>query len=309
MARLIPATRGNVPSMHTASLESLVELLRGRRIVALVGAGCSTESGIPDYRGPNSRPRTRPPIQYLEFTRNERARIRYWTRSAVGWPRIATATPNPSHYALARLERAGLLAGVITQNVDGLHFKAGSERVVELHGSLSQVCCLSCRARFSRASYQERLLAANPEWARHLHALLANHPDVASAPDGDAALPDHLARDFHVPPCEACGGICKPDVVFFGENVPPDRVDAAWKLFEAGDVLLVAGSSLTVYSGRRFVYRARDEGKPVGIINIGPTRADDLAAARVEGRLGDVLPRLVETLLSDAAPLVEAAFQ
>jgi NAD-dependent SIR2 family protein deacetylase len=289
--------------MHTepGSLERLVELLRGRRIVVLAGAGCSTESGIPDYRGPDSKPRSRAPIQYLEFTRDERARIRYWTRSAVGWPRIANAAPNRSHHALARLERAGLLAGVITQNVDGLHFKAGSERVVELHGSLSQVCCLSCRARFSRDAYQERLLGANPEWALHLNAILARQAEVEAAPDGDAALPDHLADDFRVPPCVACDGICKPDVVFFGENVPPDRVAHAWQLFESAGVLLVIGSSLTVFSGRRFTERARVQGMPVGIINVGPTRADEFAAVRVEGRLGEVLPSVVEQLLTQVA--------
>jgi NAD-dependent SIR2 family protein deacetylase len=283
------------------SLQRLVELLRGRRIVVLAGAGCSTESGIPDYRGPDSKPRARAPIQYLEFTRDERARIRYWTRSAVGWPRIASASPNPSHHALARLERAGLLAGLITQNVDGLHFKAGSARVVELHGSLSQVCCLSCKARLSRAAYQERLFSANPEWAEHLQAMLARQANVESAPDGDAALPDHLARDFHVPPCVACGGICKPDVVFFGENVPPDRVAEAWQLFESGGVLLVIGSSLTVFSGRRFTERARVQGMPIGIINVGSTRADEFAAVKVEGRLGDVLPSVVEQLLTQVA--------
>lgn len=289
--------------MHTdpGSPERLVELLRGRRIAVLAGAGCSTESGIPDYRGPDSKPRTRAPIQYLEFTRDERARIRYWTRSAVGWPRIANASPNPSHYALARLEQAGLLAGLITQNVDGLHFKAGSDRVVELHGSLSQVRCLSCGERLSRANYQERLLGANPAWAEHLQAILTRPADVESAPDGDAALPDHLAHDFRVPPCAGCDGICKPDVVFFGENVPPDRVAEAWELFDSASVLLVIGSSLTVFSGRRFTERARAQGMPVGIINVGPTRADEFAAVKVEGRLGEVLPPLVEQLLTQAA--------
>ena len=283
------------------SLEHLVELLRDRRIVVLAGAGCSTESGIPDYRGPDSRPRARAPIQYLEFTTQESARIRYWTRSAIGWPRIAHAAPNPAHDALARLERAGLLGGVITQNVDGLHFKAGSQRVVELHGSLAQVRCLSCGARLSRAAYQERLLGANPEWARHLEGVRTHRSAVESALDGDAALPDHLAHDFHVPPCAVCGGICKPDVVFFGENVPPDRVVRAWQMFETASVLLVIGSSLTVYSGRRFTDRARIENIPVGIINVGPTRADEFAAVKVEARLGDVLPPLVEQLLARVA--------
>jgi NAD-dependent SIR2 family protein deacetylase len=281
-------------ALDSPSFEALVELLRGRRIVALVGAGCSTESGIPDYRGPDSAQRTRRPIQYREFVGSVEARVRYWARSTVGWRRVAAARPNAAHRALAELEGAGRVAGVITQNVDGLHQAAGSRRVVELHGALRRVRCLDCGAAVPREEHQRRLLALNPGWAEWLRATDAEQ--VAPAPDGDADLSPEMLATFHVPPCGACGGILKPDVVFFGENVPPATVAEAWGLFAEGEVLLAIGSSLTVYSGRRFIYRARDRGVPIAVVNLGSTRADDLAAARVEGRLGVVLPALVPRL-------------
>lgn len=275
---------------------ALLDLLRGRRVVVLAGAGCSTESGIPDYRGPESSRRPRKPVTYQEFVGSEAARARYWARSAVGWPRMAAARPNPAHHALARLEGGGVVRGVITQNVDGLHHAAGSRRVVELHGSLARVRCLGCGRSQPRSEYQERLLALNSEWAERL-ARGARRGDLEAAPDGDAELPARALEDFRVPGCAACGGVVKPDVVFFGENVPRERVDDAWRLFEAGDVLLVVGSSLAVYSGRRFADRAQKEGVPIAVINLGPTRADDGAAVKVEGRLGRVLPALAEALL------------
>jgi NAD+-dependent protein deacetylase sirtuin 4 len=278
------------PPPDLEALRPLLDLLRGRRAVVLAGAGCSTESGIPDYRGPEGSLRTRKPLQYQDFVRSEAARTRYWARSAVGWPRFSAARPNAAHRALARLEEDGAVAGVITQNVDGLHQAAGSRRVVELHGSLASVGCLQCGRTEPRAGFQRRLLADNAGWAARLEG------EVEQAPDGDAELPAWALESFRVPGCAACGGVVKPDVVFFGENVPAGRVDEAWRLFADGDVLLVAGSSLTVYSGRRFVYRARQEGVPIGIVNLGPTRADEMAAARVEGRLGDVLPRLADAL-------------
>ncbi|HEY8379041.1 MAG TPA: NAD-dependent protein deacetylase [Nannocystis sp.] len=277
---------------------ALVELLRGRRVVVLTGAGCSTESGIPDYRGLTAPQPPRKPMTYQEFVGSDAARVRYWARSAVGWRRIATARPNPAHYALARLEAGGVVRGIITQNVDGLHHAAGSRRVVELHGALAWVRCLDCGARRARAEFQERLVALNAAWAERL-ARIAGDGDVASAPDGDAVVPDHLLEGFRVPACEACGGVMKPDVVFFGENVPRERVDEAWRLFEEGEVLLVVGSSLAVYSGRRFVDRARQTGIPIGVVNLGPTRADDVAAVRVEGRVGEVLPALAAALLAE----------
>lgn len=275
-----------------SELDSLIDLLRGRRIVALVGAGCSTESGIPDYRGPESSARRRTPIQYQEFVRSESARARYWARSTVGWRRIATARPNPAHFALAELEAAGMVVGVITQNVDGLHAAAGSRRVVELHGSLAAVRCLDCGARTGRDVFQHRVLGLNAEWARQLAPI-----EHEAAPDGDAELPASALEYFRVPACDACGtGVIKPDVVFFGENVPRARLDEAWNVFADGDVLLVAGSSLTVYSGRRFIYRAGEIGMPVAVINVGPTRADDVAAVKVEAPLGAALPALTASL-------------
>jgi NAD+-dependent protein deacetylase sirtuin 4 len=273
-----------------AELDSLLDLLRGRRTVVLAGAGCSTESGIPDYRGPDAKPRK--PIQYQEFVRSEANRARYWARATIGWTRFSAARPNAAHHALARLEDAGAVRGIITQNVDGLHHAAGSRRVLELHGSLADVRCLGCTESESRDAFQRRLLALNAGWAEQVRAA-----SVEQAPDGDAELPAWAVESFQVPACEGCGGVMKPDVVFFGENVPAERVQRAWDLFGEAEVLLVAGSSLTVYSGRRFIYRAQQDGVPVGIVNLGPTRADEMAAARVEGRLGDVLPRLADALL------------
>ena len=271
-------------------LDALVDLVRGRRVVALTGAGCSTESGIPDYRGPGRAPK-RAPIQYREFVTDERARRRYWARATLGWPTLRDARPTPTHHALAALERAGAVAGLITQNVDGLHGAAGSARVVELHGALAHVRCLGCGARQPRAAHHARLLAANAAWLPRAAAARA-----AAAPDGDAVLPDDLAHAFEPVPCAGCGGVLKPDVVFFGENVPPDVTAAAWALFDAADALLVVGSSLTVFSGYRFVRRAAERGVPVAIVNQGPTRGDAEAAVRVDGRAGAVLPALAARL-------------
>jgi NAD-dependent SIR2 family protein deacetylase len=275
-------------------LDGLLELLRGKRVVVLAGAGCSTESGIPDYRGPETILRARAPVQYQEFVRSEAARVRYWARSTAGWMRFSAARPNAAHRALARLEEGGVVAGIITQNVDGLHQEAGSRRVVELHGSLASVRCLGCGVAVGRGEFQERLGALNQAWMDRLRAAGGA---VEAAPDGDAELPASVIESFRVPACEGCQGVLKPDVVFFGENVPAARVDEAWRLFEEAGVLLVAGSSLTVYSGRRFIYRAEKEGTPIAIVNIGPTRADEVAAAKVEGRLGAVLPALAEALV------------
>lgn len=270
--------------------DRLLDTVGGRRIVVLAGAGCSTESGIPDYRGTGA-PRRRAPVQYQEFVRAESARARYWARSAIGWPRIREARPNAGHRALARMEAAGHVAGLITQNVDGLHHAAGSRRVVELHGSLAAVRCIACAWTVTRDSFQTRLLEVNPGWPP-----VATARVIATAPDGDAELPDELLARFRVPACDACHGIVKPHVVFFGENVPTSVVGEAWSVFSEGDVLLVTGSSLTVYSGRRFTDRARRDGVPIAVINRGPTRADEFAAARVDGALGAVLPALAATL-------------
>jgi NAD-dependent SIR2 family protein deacetylase len=275
-----------------STIDALAELLRRRRALVLSGAGVSTDSGIPDYRGPDSRPRS--PMRYQEFVRDAEARRRYWARSSVGWPVTARARPNDGHRALARLERRGLLAGVLTQNVDGLHQQGGSRHVLELHGSLASVICLDCGARSARADLQARMRAANPDF--HAQA-----DDVA--PDGDVEIPDAWTRGFAVPGCRACGGTLKPDVVFFGENVPRERVERAWARLDRAEALLVVGSSLTVFSGYRFVRRAREQGKPVAIVNDGPTRGDRDATLRLHARLGEALPVLAERLCPSTVQL------
>ncbi len=278
---------------HTATdapIEALAALMRGRRTLVLSGAGISTESGIPDYRGPEGALRSRMPMQYREFVGSEEARRRYWARSAVGWARLTQARPNAGHTALARLEAAGAVIGVITQNVDGLHQAAGSLLVLELHGTLAEVRCLTCGRTEARRHFQDRLIQENPGWAP------AGIETAQAAPDGDAELAAGEHELVSVPACLHCGGVMKPDVVFFGENVPGRRVEEAWAMLSEVDVLLVVGSSLAVFSGFRFVDRAAKDGKPVAIVNQGYTRGDEMAAVRIEGRLGEVLPRLAEEL-------------
>ena len=270
-----------------ADVEALAEVLSGRPFTVLTGAGISTESGIPDYRGPETRKRARSPIQYNAFLGDAAARQRYWARATVGWGRVSTARPNEGHRALARLEAAGLVCGIITQNVDGLHGVAGSSRVVELHGALSRVRCLDCGDVVPRTHVQTRLAHLNPAWTTR---------SAEAAPDGDAELDEAALRGFIVPTCEACAGVLKPDVVFFGECVPAPTVAEAWEVFEAGEALLVAGSSLVVFSGYRFVLRASQEGRPVVVATLGKTRGDSLAAVKVEAPLGQVLPALAERL-------------
>ncbi len=250
----------------------------------LSGAGISTESGIPDYRGPSGSLARRTPMTFQAFTADPAARQRYWARSHLGWRAIARARPNPGHHAVATLQRAGLLAGVITQNVDGLHQAAGAQPVIELHGSLGWVCCLHCGDRLDRDELDRRLREANPDFAALAGDLNA---------DGDAELADAELTGFRVVDCQTCrGGLLKPDVVFFGEAVPAPRVAACVELVERSRLLLVLGSSLTVYSGRRFVKQATRLGVPVAIVNQGATRADEHAALCVDGPLGLVLPQL-----------------
>jgi NAD-dependent deacetylase sirtuin 4 len=270
-----------------STLERMAELIRRRRVVVLTGAGCSTESGIPDYRGNGAPKRPRSPIQYGTFVRDPQARARYWARSAVGWTRIQDAEPNPAHTALAELERAGAVRGVITQNVDGLHGRAGSRRVVELHGALARARCMACGAVESRAALQKRILARNPSIATSRAAV---------APDGDAEVDAVAVASFVVPGCRRCGGVLKPDVVLFGESVPKTDVAAAWRLYDEAEALLVVGSSLAVFSGRRFVLRASKQGVPVAIVNQGPTRGDEHARLKLEGRAGLLLPLLAQRL-------------
>jgi NAD-dependent SIR2 family protein deacetylase len=246
------------------------DLLRHGRLVVLTGAGLSTDSGIPDYRGPGSP--VRQPMTYQEFVSGPAARQRYWARSHLGWSRMRRAEPNAGHRALAALDPDLL----ITQNVDGLHEAAGSRRLVALHGRVADVFCLSCRRTTSRARLAGRMVAANPDYAE-------THAAAETRPDGDVDLDD--TADFVVPDCDECGGILKPDVVFFGENVPPARVQQCYDAVDAltpDDALLTLGSSLTVMSGFRFVRRAAKAGVPVVIVNRGPTRGDDLAALRLE---------------------------
>jgi len=280
------------------ALAPLVALLAGRRFVALTGAGCSTESGIPDYRG-GGRTGPRNPIQHDAFLRHVEVRRRYWARATLGWERFAGARPNAAHLALAALERDGALRGVITQNVDRLHRRAGSRRVVELHGALEEIRCLDCGQGEARDSVHARLVIANPGW-------LELAADVQ--PDGDADLPPEAVAAFRPVGCVACAGALKPDVVFFGGHVPEATLAAAWALLDEGEAVLVVASSLTVFSGFRFVRRAAELGLPVAVINIGPTRAEELFRDRAEGpcpyasvsaRAGDALPRLAR-LLADS---------
>lgn len=280
---LLPGGYVTLPPLDPvpAPLKEVAALLRGRRWVALTGAGCSTESGIPDYRGPDSKPRT--PIQYKDFMESEQARARYWARSRRGWPHFSKARPNPSHQALVELEDAGLL-GIITQNVDRLHQRAGSGTVVDLHGALEEVLYLGCGALSDREALQRRLEEENP----------GEVVDAPLAPDGDAEGESGVG--FQVPACARCGGILKPHVVFFGENVPPPRLALAKELFARAQCLLVAGSSLTVFSGYRFVRWAAEAGIPVVILNQGPTRGDSLAALKWEQRTGLALPQLSQLL-------------
>lgn len=274
--------------MSLAAARALADFLTGRRVVVLSGAGTSTESGIPDYRGPGTLQRARSPMQYREFVASDDGRRRYWARSLVGWPKLAAARPNRGHLALAELETHGVLAGLITQNVDRLHHAAGSRRVVELHGALAEVVCLDCGGLESRGLLQERLLALNPDFARAAAAL----------PDGDADLDDRHIAGFQIAGCRACAGILKPNVVFFGENVPRAIVDRAWGLLDEAEALLVVGSSLTVFSGFRFVRRAAERALPIAILNQGPTRGDGHATLRLDASIGDVLPQV--RLLLDA---------
>jgi len=265
-----------------SALDRLQVLVAAGGVVVLSGAGISTESGIPDYRGPSGQLRSRLPVTLQEFTASPAARRRYWARSHVGWQRIARAQPNPGHLAVAALQQRGAVTGIITQNVDGLHQAAGARDVIELHGGLHHVVCLDCGARSPRTELDERLRAVNGEPLAEI---------AQSNPDGDVELADELIESFVLVGCECCGSDqLKPDVVFFGENVPRPRVTRCFELVERAASLLVLGSSLTVMSGLRFVHRAAAGGIPVGIVNEGSTRGDEYADVKLDGPLGEVLP-------------------
>ncbi len=252
------------------------------RVFVLTGAGISTASGIPDYRDADGQWKRTPPVTWQSFTGDRLTHARYWARSFIGWPRMAGARPNAAHQALARWQHGGRLACLLTQNVDGLHQRAGSDAVIDLHGRIDQVICLACQGRTPRAELQVRLHQANPAW----HGL-----EAGTAPDGDADLDGQDFSRFSVPACLDCGGMLKPDVVFFGENVPRARYEAARQALADADALLVIGSSLMVYSGYRFARMAHEAGKPIALLNRGRTRADDLASLRLEGDCVAVLPQ------------------
>jgi NAD-dependent SIR2 family protein deacetylase len=260
------------------------DLLDAGGVLVLTGAGISTESGIPDYRGPTGASRRAVPMTYQAFVGDAVARQRYWARSFLGWRQLSTARPNDGHRALAALQRAGAVDGIVTQNVDGLHQAAGATGVVELHGGLDRVRCLSCGCRSPRAELDERVRVLNPDFAAQL---------LGVNPDGDVELADDALATFVPPSCVTCASpLLKPDVVFFGESVPPERVARCFGLVESARSMLVLGSSLTVFSGFRFARAAARRGIPLAIVNQGPTRADDLADVKVEAPLGEYLVAL-----------------
>ena len=268
-------------------VSELAELFERGGVVVLSGAGISTESGIPDYRGPTGLSRRASPMTYQAFTRDPLARQRYWARSHIGWRTIAAAAPNDGHRAVAVLQGEGRLAGIVTQNVDGLHQTAGARDVVELHGGLDRVICLHCGQKTARAALDDRLSAANPGFAKTVAAV---------NPDGDVELPKEAVAIFRLVDCARCDGLLKPDVIFFGESVPRDRVQSCFALVERARALVVLGSSLSVMSGRRFVLRAVKVGVPVAIVNQGVTRADDCASVRVDAPLGMTLSTVLRLL-------------
>ncbi|WP_019816305.1 NAD-dependent protein deacetylase [Saccharomonospora saliphila] len=281
-------TPTGVPAPRTTELDEVVRVLGRRGVVVLSGAGLSTESGIPDYRGTGGTLRQHSPMTYQEFVGSAESRRRYWARGHLGWAVVARARPNAGHRAVAALEAAGYVSGVITQNVDGLHQAAGATAVTELHGSLRRVVCLDCGRMSAREALDRRLRAANPHF--HADATRLN-------PDGDVDLPERMVREFRLVACVACGSeALKPHVVFFGENVPRALVDQCYRMVDEAKAVLVLGSSLAVMSGLRFVRRAATAGKPVLIVNQGETRGDPLARARVDRPLGHALTELVARL-------------
>jgi NAD-dependent SIR2 family protein deacetylase len=271
---------------HTVSVsEALIEFIdRHPRLFVLTGAGCSTDSGIPDYRDADGEWKRGRPVMLQDFLANEHARKRYWARSLVGWKRMRGARPNDAHRALASLERQERIELLVTQNVDGLHQAAGSSRVIDLHGRIDVVRCMDCSRRMPREHMQTELMRRNPAFA----AL-----EAIEAPDGDADLERVAFETFEVPACDACGGLLKPDVVFFGEGVPGDRVRQSMAALDASDAMLIVGSSLMVYSGYRFAKAMADRGKPIAAVNLGRTRADDVLALKVESRCADALSFLL----------------
>ncbi|AWH91729.1 Sir2 family NAD-dependent protein deacetylase [Dietzia lutea] len=283
-----PAERTRPDADLPERADALADLMRGRRTVFLTGAGISTPSGIPDYRGPDSPGRT--PMTYQQFVGDPAFRRHYWARNHLGWRHMEAARPNAAHLLLAEWERRGTLTGVITQNVDLLHLKAGSRRLVDLHGTYAVVTCLACGLRQSRWALHEQLDRLNPGFAERV----ATRGAIEVAPDADAVLED--TADFHMVDCPRCSGVLKPDIVYFGENVPAHRVQEANALVDGSDLVVVVGSSLTVRSGYRFVRRAVTTGTPVAVINRGRTRAHDEATLTIDGDCVEVLTRVDRAL-------------
>jgi len=279
------ASHGGTPSPD-ASTNSLVEFIdRHPRLFVLTGAGCSTDSGIPDYRDADGEWKRGRPIMLQDFLADERARKRYWARSLVGFRRMRVARPNDAHRALATLECVGRITQLVTQNVDGLHQAAGSRNVIDLHGRVDVVRCMGCQQRLPREQVQLELTRRNPDFATL---------DAVEAPDGDAHLDGVAFEAFDVPACGACGGLLKPDVVFFGEGVPGERVRQALAALDVSDAMLIVGSSLMVYSGYRFAKAMADAGRPIAAINLGRTRADDLLTLKITDRCASALSFLLQ---------------
>jgi NAD-dependent SIR2 family protein deacetylase len=277
----------SAPADQQVGIDELTAQLALGSVFVLSGAGVSTDSGIPGYRDERGAWKGRAPVQYREFVGSESVRKRYWARSSIGFPLIESATPNAAHHALRALEERAALSLLVTQNVDGLHRRAGSERLVDLHGRLDQVRCLGCEALTSRRNLQSELLDLNPEFAR---------ASATFKPDGDAELEDVDYERFVVVPCAACGGMLKPHVVFFGENVPKERVQQAMSALESSRSLLIVGSSLMVFSGYRFARAAARLGLPIAIVNRGVTRADELSGLKLDGNVGQILSDVVRGL-------------
>ena len=278
-----------MPRMEQQSRQLADFLVENGSVAVVSGAGVSTSSGIPDYRDRNGEWKHAEPIQFTDFVNNPRARKRYWARSYVGWQRFSRARPNAAHFALAGLEASGIVDTLITQNVDRLHSAAGSRRVIDLHGDLGTVRCLGCDASHTRSDYQQALKDANPDWYSEVFRY---------KPDGDAELADNSHKEFCVPGCRVCGGVVKPDVVMFGENVPQKRVLDASSAVDSAKALLVVGSSLMLFSGFRFARQALAQKKPIAIVNNGRTRADDIAELKIEADCGDTLSAAAALLAS-----------
>ena len=293
-ARGVGASGAGLTAGDSAELERIAQILRAVPVALLTGAGLSTDSGIPDYRGPKSPPRQ--PLTYQEFMGDPLLRRRYWARNHIGWAHMGRAAPNAGHYAAAALERGGALTGIVTQNVDRLHEGAGASNVVDLHGRFDQVLCMDCGNTYSREFLAVVLAELNPKFLDAVDEA----GGVSAGPDADADLvSERLIAGFNVAKCPLCGGVLKPDFVFFGENVPKDRVERSYDMVDSAGALLVAGSSLAVMSGLRFVKKAAKDGKPIIIINRGETRGDAHATVKLEAGVGESLGLLVQLLAPD----------